>query len=231
MVFVHSSAHWTIDSLTHRSCVSSLIHRLIINSLIHRLGDSLIHWFTDWSNHWFTDSLTHWVTESLMLWFMDSLIHSFIASLLDWFIGSFVNSVSCAWIHVMSLAYEPPSAHALMHLTTSTVHCFCQKLSIDRWFLRTTSYVRTSAPAPAGHYLAEWYMVYDGIASSEGLHCICPMLHSTPHVTFHDFPDRSAQGTCNVVPVGGAHHCACASASGAPAPPVEVVSCFSREVL
>ena len=118
--FMDSSVHCFIDSLNHcwligsstRYFIRSLIHWLI-GPLVHRLTKPSMHGFIDFIvslNHRFTGSLFHWIIGSLIQWFVDSLIH--------WFIDS--------------LASQPPFAHSLMDLSTSTAYGFC----ISKMFLQ-----------------------------------------------------------------------------------------------
>ena len=81
-------------------------------------------WFTDSSVHWFTGCLIHWVSASLIHWFIDWLIHWFvwfIDLLVRWFVRSVVHGI----FHVIPSASQQPFAPLLMHLMTSTLHCFC----------------------------------------------------------------------------------------------------------
>jgi hypothetical protein len=157
--FTDSLAHWCIDSLFRwfidsLVCwfIGSLIH-WFIGSLIHwfiwLIGSSLIHWFIGSIrfSRWFIALLLHWFIgfwfiDSLSLWFIDSLqyfkhslTHCFIASLLHWFTDSLIHwmmdSSSDVFFHVISFESQQPVAHSLMHLTNSTLHCFCisKKLS------------------------------------------------------------------------------------------------------
>ena len=48
-------------------------------------------------------------------------VHAFTDSSIYWFIQAVVHG----FFHVISLASQPPFAHWLMHLTTSTLHGFC----------------------------------------------------------------------------------------------------------
>ena len=147
--FIGSSVHWFIKSLNLLVCcfVDLLVHFWIysrfIDSLTQPFIDSLNHrptdaWFTVSSSvHWLIGSLVHQLTKFIQIhpnspihwstvhWFIDPLFHSCIDSL--------VHSVSSAWIlSFMSLCWHLHHhfAHSLVHLTTSTVHCFAsQKLS------------------------------------------------------------------------------------------------------
>jgi hypothetical protein len=164
--FIGSLIDWCADSVTHRLtnsliisyCTDSLIHWNIdwfIDSLIHNRdmqwcteSSRVMHWFI----HGFIDSSTHyllvdWFTDSLIHWFIDPLLRCFIDSLIHWFIDSsihchwFIRSVVHGFLHVSSLASQPPFAHWLMDLTISTCLCFIllphlKSFPIGHWFLK-----------------------------------------------------------------------------------------------
>ena len=146
--FTHSLFSWFIESLIH-CAIDSQIHSLVdpligasstrsfihwfTASLIREIFNSLIHCFTDSLIHWIIDSLVRFFFPSLIYWIIDSLIsalnwftqnHWFTQSLIHWFIG-WIRSVLHGFFHVTSFASQPPFAHSLMRLTTSTIRCCC----------------------------------------------------------------------------------------------------------
>ena len=168
--FIDSFIRWLIDSLVH-PFIESVYHRFAVSSAhsssIYWFTDSLIPWFYNSLIRWFVessvswiDALIHWIIDSLAHWFIDSWIPSFIDSLIRWFVQLAVHGLC----HAISLASQPPFAHSLLRLTTSTLHCFCMSktflLAIN--FLLLVSFFRNFRPAWAGHYLVV-----------NGSECIC----------------------------------------------------------
>ena len=149
-----SLIHWFI---VNHLCFDSLIH-LFTESSIHCFIDSLYNHFIDSLVHWSIDSLVHWVIDALVYWIIDTLIHWLVGSLRHCFAVSiisdssihwFINSVVHRFFHVISLASQPPFAHSVMHLTTSTIqNTFLQ--AID--FLYSCPMFKTSTQARAGRY-------------------------------------------------------------------------------
>ena len=162
-----SLTQWSFHSLVH-SCmvqwfIDSLNHWILgsywfIGSLLHWFAESLlIHWFIDPLNNSCSDSLVHCFSESPTHWFIDSWIHCFTDSLIHWFIDSLVHALSCARIlscHFIGNSIQPPLAHSLMHLTTSTAHVFCLSQKRSHRPLISCSSLLCSKLLP---YLAIWF--------------------------------------------------------------------------
>ena len=115
-----------------------------------------MHWFIASLNHRFIDSSIHWIIDSLIHsfvehWFIDSLAHWFI----DAVVHCFIHSVVHGFFLVISLASQPPKttfADAPHNFNRSGL-LHLKSVPIGQWFLIVISYVETSAPARAGHYL------------------------------------------------------------------------------
>jgi hypothetical protein len=125
---------WFIDSLFHWF-LGSLIHGFVAELHWFRFIESSTQYFTHSLIHYFIASLIHWFLGSLIgsfiVWFIDSPLPSFIDSLIHRFIGSMIHSVSWAWIcSCHSLASQPPCAHSLMHLTTTSLLLHLKNLPI-----------------------------------------------------------------------------------------------------
>ena len=143
--------------------MDSLIH-WFLESLIHCFVASLILWFIDSLIHWFHELLIHCFVASLILWFTDALIHWFIDSLTYWFIDSFSLLCMDSFMPFHWLASQPPFAHSLMHLTTSTLRRFCgSKLSYRPYSCYSALIFRNFRPPWARHYLVKVFKKYSTI--------------------------------------------------------------------
>ena len=104
----------------------------VLKYLTHPSIHSFVHCFVGSSIHCMNcDSLIRWLIDSVVhcscSLFMHSLIHRFIDSFRQLCMVSFMS---------FSLASQPPFAHWLMHLTTSTLHGF---LHLKKYLYRPCS--------------------------------------------------------------------------------------------
>ena len=103
---------WFTDSLIHYFIYS--LGRWTIDLSVDLFVDSWFCWFIELLNQWSTDSCVHWFVDLLI--HRDPLIHWFVESLIHLFIQCDVHG----FFYIIVI-----STTMLMHLTTSTTHCFC----------------------------------------------------------------------------------------------------------
>ena len=147
--------------------------------------------------HWFTDSLIHWFIGSCFVasfihWFIDSLIRRIIGSLVHWFIRLVVPG----FVHVISLAPQPPfrwCTSQLQHLVASASQKKHRPLISYSHFIFSKL-----PPAQAGHYLLSrnaGYSNIEGFPAKKGNE-----LHGIHSWLFHNFRSGWASASMATTP-------------------------------